>query len=73
MRNKIMALHHDSSLHGHPGTKKTAEKITQNYYFLNLRKTVQNYIKNCETCIQDKASQHQSYRKMQSPDTPEKL
>ena len=28
MRNKIMALHHDSPLHGHPGTEKTAEKIT---------------------------------------------
>ena len=28
MRNEVMALHHDSPLHGHPGTKKTAEKIT---------------------------------------------
>ena len=28
MRNEIMALHHDSPLHGHPGTEKTAEKIT---------------------------------------------
>ena len=27
MRNKIIALHHDSPLHGYPGTKKTAEKI----------------------------------------------
>ena len=27
MRNEIMALHHDSPLHRHPGTEKTAEKI----------------------------------------------
>ena len=27
IRNEIMALHHDSPLHRHPGTKKTAEKI----------------------------------------------
>ena len=64
MRNKVMALHHNSPLYRHPGTKKTAEKITQNYYFPNLRKTVQEYVKNCKTCIQDKASQHQSYEKI---------
>ena len=51
--------------------KKTAEKIAQNYYFPNLRKTVQNYVKNCETCIRDKASRHQPYGKMQSLDAPE--
>ena len=28
MRNEIMALHHDLSLYRHPGTEKTAEKIT---------------------------------------------
>ena len=27
MRNEIMALHHDSPLHRHPGMEKTAEKI----------------------------------------------
>ena len=28
MRNKIMALHHNSPLYGYPGTEKTTEKIT---------------------------------------------
>ena len=51
MRNKVMTLHHDSPLHRHPGTEKTAEKIAQNYYFLNLRKTVQRYVKNYKICI----------------------
>ena len=27
IRNEVMILHHDLPLHGHPGTKKTAEKI----------------------------------------------
>ena len=40
MRNKIIALHHNALLHRHPRTKKTVEKIAQNYYFSNLRKTV---------------------------------
>ena len=37
MRNKVMALHHDSPLYRYPGTEKTAEKITWNYYFPNLK------------------------------------
>ena len=71
MRNKIITLHHNLPLHGHPGIEKTAEKIAQNYYFPNLRKMAQNYMKNCETCTRNKASRHQSYGKIQSPDTPE--
>ena len=51
MRNEVMALHHDSPLYKHPGTEKTAEKITWNYYFSNLRKTIQGYVKNYKTCI----------------------
>ena len=51
IRNEVMALHHNLPLYGYPGTEKTVEKIVWNYYFSNLRKTVQEYIKNCETCI----------------------
>ena len=70
MRREVMASHHDTPLHRHPGTEKTAEKIARNYYFPNLRKMVQGYVKNCEACIQNKAARHQPYRKMQSTDTP---
>ena len=49
-------------------TEKTTEQITQNYYFLNLQKAVKNYVRNCETCIQNKSARHQSYEKMQSAD-----
>ena len=70
MRREVMASHHDTPLHRHPGTEKTAEKIARNYYFPNLRKTVQGYVKNCEVCIQNKAARHQPYGKMQSADAP---
>ena len=51
MRKEVMAAHHDTPLHRHPGTEKTTEKIARNYYFPNLRKMVQGYVKNCEACI----------------------
>ena len=70
MRNEIIRIHHDTPLHGHTGTEKTTEQIARNYYFPSLRKIVQEYVKNCEVCIQDKAARHQPYGKMQSPDAP---
>jgi transposase InsO family protein len=72
MRSEIIARHHDDPMHGHMGTEKTAEAISRNYYFPNMRRKVQGYIHQCETCIRDKPARHQPYGKMQSPETPKK-
>ena len=71
MRNEIIAMHHDPPLYGHPGTDRTTELVARNYYFPNLRKTVQQYTRSCETCKRDKPARHQPWGKMQSPDAPE--
>lgn len=70
MRNEIISIHHDTPLHGHTGMEKTSEQIARNYYFPNIRKAVQEYVKNCEVSIRDKAARHQPYGKMQSPHAP---
>jgi hypothetical protein len=44
MRSEIIARHHDDPMHGHMGTEKTAEAISRNYYFPNMRRKVQGYI-----------------------------
>jgi hypothetical protein len=44
MRTKIIKQHHNNPMHGHIGAEKTAELISRNYYFLNMRRKVQNYI-----------------------------
>jgi hypothetical protein len=44
MRTEIIKQHHDNPMRGHIGTEKTAELISRNYYFLNIRRKVQNYI-----------------------------
>ena len=44
MRSEIIARHHDDLMHGYIGTKKIAEAISRNYYFLNMRRKVQGYI-----------------------------
>jgi hypothetical protein len=44
IRSKIIARYHNDLMHGYIGTKKTAEAILRNYYFLNIRRKVQGYI-----------------------------
>jgi transposase InsO family protein len=72
MRTEIIAKHHDDPMHGHMGAEKTAEAISRNYYFPNMRRKVQGYIHQCETCIRDKPARHQPYGKLQSPEVPTK-
>ena len=46
------------SLHGtagkHPGISKLMQEIRQNYYFPSIATYVRNWVRDCETCIQDK-------------------
>jgi hypothetical protein len=58
IRTEIIKRHHDNPMYGYMGIEKTAELILRNYYFLNIRRKVQNYIQQCETCIRDKPARH---------------
>jgi hypothetical protein len=44
MRTEIIKWHYDDPMHRYMGTEKTVELISRNYYFLNMRRKVQNYI-----------------------------
>jgi len=46
------------------------ERLARTYYFLGIRKTVEEIIGNCDTCIRNKLSRHAPYGLMKSPDTP---
>jgi hypothetical protein len=40
MRTEIIKQHHDDPMHGYIGIEKTAELISRNYYFPNMRRKV---------------------------------
>jgi hypothetical protein len=44
MRIKIIKRYYDDPMYGYIGIEKTAELISRNYYFLNMRRKVQSYI-----------------------------
>ena len=46
------------------------ERLARTYYFPGMRKTVEEVIGNCDTCIRNKSSRHAPYGLMKSPDTP---
>jgi hypothetical protein len=49
------------------------EQIARNYYMPNLQKEVTNYIKNCDSCQQNKPARHKPYGQMQIPEALKKL
>ena len=47
---EVMELAHDSTLSGHLGSKKTADKVFSNFYWPGVRKDVSRFCKSCEVC-----------------------
>ena len=50
LRSKIITLHHDPRLAGHPGRYKTLELITRTYWWPGISRDVQKYVDGCERC-----------------------
>ena len=69
----VIRDHHDDPLLGHPGVSKTLELIQRVYAAPNLRATVEQYIRECICCQQNKSARHAKYGQIQFaevPDTP---
>ena len=69
----IIGDHHDDPLHGHPGVAKTMELIGREYAAPGLRTSVEQYIRECIQCQQNKSARHAKYGQIQFapvPDTP---
>src|ERR1043166_179019 len=46
----ILLLYHDDPLGGHLGARKTWNKIRQRYFWPNMFKDIENYVKSCYNC-----------------------
>ncbi|QRV85329.1 Retrotransposable element Tf2 protein [Ceratobasidium sp. AG-Ba] len=56
IRKDILASRHDNIAAGHPGQFRTLELINRKYYWKSLKKLVNAYVSNCESCIRNKHS-----------------
>ena len=70
-RRSVIQERHDHKTAGHPGINKTIELVTRDFTWPGLRKDIEKYIKECDTCARTKVSRHQPYGKLQSPAMPD--
>jgi hypothetical protein len=69
---RIMQEAHDAIGSGHPGIKKTHDKLRKYYYFPQMRRKVKEYVGKCMECALNKPTRHQPYGEMDIPVYPDK-
>jgi hypothetical protein len=55
VRKEVLHECHDSPWAGHPGQKRTLALLERGFYWQNMRKDVDEYVRSCLICQQDKA------------------
>jgi hypothetical protein len=50
LRLRLIQEHHDTALAGHPGRAKTFDLLDRKYYWKDMRKQVDQYVRNCHRC-----------------------
>ena len=69
-RLKVLYSRHDNLLAGHFGVKKTTELVKRNYWWPGLGKTVEDYVKSCDTCARAKPPHHKPHGLLHPLDIP---
>ena len=72
VRSMVMKENHDTPMNGHLGEFKTLEKLSRFSYWPNMRKSVQEYISQCQSCQLNKSSNQLPIGLLQSLDIPGK-
>lgn len=71
LRLYIIRAHHDTPAFGHPGRAKTLELIQREYYWKSIRKDVDRYVRNCDTCRRSRTARHSPFGLLRSLPTPQ--
>ncbi len=65
-RQEIIDNYHKSIIHKHQSSNKIIERISRIYYFLKMRKQVEDIIRKYDVCIWMKHSRHKLYELLKS-------
>jgi len=50
-RQEVINDYHESMIHEHQESNKIIERISRTYYFLKMKKQVEDIIRKCDVCI----------------------
>ena len=56
---------------GHFGVQKTLELVTRRYWWPQLRKFVEEYVRTCDVCCRSKMPRHRPFGLLQPLPTPD--
>ena len=70
LQNKIIRRHHDTIAAGHPGSYKTQELITRNYWWPHMQSDIKEYIKTCEACQRTKVHRDKPHNPLNPNEIP---
>ena len=70
LRARIIKIHHDSILAGHPGQYKTWELITRTYWWPSINRDVAKYVRGCEKCQATKVHRSRPTGQLNPHDVP---
>jgi len=72
LRLRLIQVHHDTALAGHPGRAKTFNPLDRQYYWKDMRKQVDQFVQNCHYCQQSRNSRHSTFGVLRTLPVPEK-
>jgi transposase InsO family protein len=65
----VLQMHHDKVFAGHQGIKRTRDLLKLHYYWPNMNRDVDQYIKNCESCSKLKVGRNPTAPLGELPET----
>ena len=71
LRKEIVAEQHELPIHKHQGQQKTLKRISRHYYFLHIKKLVEEHLQKY-IYQRTKNSRHLLYKKLQPLQIPER-
>ena len=57
-KRKIIQAYHDIPAYGHPSINRTRDLVARYYWWPQLAKDIQEYVKGCARCQQNKVNTH---------------
>jgi hypothetical protein len=73
LRLRLIHEHHDTTLAGHPRCAKRFDLLDRQFYWKDLRKRVQQYIRNCHCCQYSGTLRHATFGVLRPLPVPEIL
>jgi hypothetical protein len=58
LKRIILRRYHDAPTAGHPGRDRTIEQIEKTFWWPSLQQWIEEYVKGCATCQQNKIRTH---------------